>query len=181
MKIIRTTFILIGLAIMIILIPACGSCVEKATESAVEKALEKAIEKQTGEEADIEINAEDEGQVKVSTDQGSMQIGTDTKVPEDFPKDVPIYDGAEPMMAISHNEAMGMVSLQTDDDLEKVKDFYLKQMEKNGWAKRSEMNLQGTYMFGFEKEKRMANITITPNTDADNKGTVINLQVAKTE
>lgn len=120
-----STFILIATAIL----PGCSLIARKATEKAVEKAVEKA----TGKETDVEV---DERKVKVKTEEGETQFEAGGKIPEDFPKDFPVYKGAR-VEGVIRTESGGKVQFNiefaTDDDFSKVVTFYKDKLPKAGY------------------------------------------------
>src|SRR5216110_1732478 len=64
------------------------------------------------------------------------------KVPADYPKDVPVYDGAKVILSQSASEknAHNLV-LESNDPADKIADFYKKGLESNGWNIEGAMNV----------------------------------------
>ena len=90
---------------------------KRLAERAAEKAEEKAIEKQTG--GQVSINGQ-KGTMTIVTDAGAMTMGELAKIPEDFPKNVPIYPGSKPTVAVKSatgGQAL-VVGHRRDDGLE---------------------------------------------------------------
>ncbi|OGG02516.1 hypothetical protein A2Z33_01825 [Candidatus Gottesmanbacteria bacterium RBG_16_52_11] len=97
--------------------------------------LKKGIESKTG--------------VKVDSDKGSMtftdketgqtvNVGADQKLPDNFPKDFPIYPGVKFTGSMSGNnqkqDSKGFwVVMSTGDSVDQVKEFYDAQLETSGW------------------------------------------------
>ncbi len=159
--------ILFAAILALILGLACGRSSEKAAEKAAEKSIEKAM----GGDADVDIS-EEGMEMKTETEEGTMSLsaGDKAKVPEDFPSDVYVYEGAAVDMVMDHPEAF-MVMLSTDDPLSKVVDIYKKKLTSEGWTKQTAMDMGDTQMLLYVKDDRMAKVTV-----ADDEGvTRINL------
>ena len=66
--------------------------------------------------------------ITVHTDAGTFAVGGDAKVPDDFPKTVPIYPGAKPLLAGKTANGQGKpswsVTLETPDEVTKIVAFY---------------------------------------------------------
>ncbi len=71
---------------------------------------------------------------------GDTKIDLSNKVPSDFPKDFPVYKGADVQGSATGTEkgiSGTVVTWQTGDDLDKVKDFYDKAFEDGPWKSSS--------------------------------------------
>ena len=80
-------------------------------------------------------------------------IGTGTKLPDDFPKDVPVYKGTilSSTAATQDNKKMFMVSIETTDTFDTVVGYYKSGLASNGWKITQESNLAAGYsMFAAE-------------------------------
>jgi hypothetical protein len=63
--------------------------------------------------------------------------GVTASIPENFPEEMPIYPGSQPAqgkMGDVHGVDMSAVQLLTVDPPEMVFDFYMQELEKDGWA-----------------------------------------------
>jgi hypothetical protein len=93
---------------------------------------------------------------------GKMQFSSSEKgvaLPEDFPKDAPIYTGGVIIQNVSMPDGM-MVMIKTNDSEEKIKDFYEKTLKEQGWESKAIMKMpQGTSMVN-EKDGRTLSVTI---------------------
>ncbi|HEY3818293.1 MAG TPA: hypothetical protein VGL81_14035 [Polyangiaceae bacterium] len=98
---------------------------KRLAERAAEKAEEKAIQKQTG--GQVSVNGQ-KGTMTVVTDAGEIMIGPSATIPADFPKEVPLYPGAKPQLAVKQANAQGKITwelnLETPDPTAKVTDYY---------------------------------------------------------
>src|SRR5215471_341359 len=56
------------------------------------------------------------------------------KIPDDYPKDVPLYEGTKVIMANSTPEKHARhLVLESNDPAEKIVEFYKKGLDSNGW------------------------------------------------
>ena len=91
----------------------------------------------------------------------TMDLGGSAKIPADYPKDVPVYDGAKVIMAQSATEKnMHNLVLESTDPPDKIADFYKKGLESNGWKIEGTMNMGDINMFTAVKDKRQAVVQI---------------------
>jgi hypothetical protein len=114
---------LLGLVLAgVALASGCEKITEKITQKVTESAVEHAIEKQTGGEVKIDSSSK---AVSFKSDKGNVEINGEGggKIPDDFPRDVPIYPGAKVTMSMS-NTSQHVLYLQTADSPEKAVEFY---------------------------------------------------------
>jgi len=97
----------------------------KLAEKAEERAIEKSLEKQGG--GQVSINSQ-KGSMTITTDAGTFQMGAGAKIPDDFPKAVPIYPGAKPAFAAKSTDPKGKaawsVQMETPDSKDQVVAYY---------------------------------------------------------
>ncbi len=98
--------------------------------------------------------------------EGSAQIGEDVELPDDFPKDVPVYKNAKLTSAIttkSDNGSLTAITLETKDGKDEVAKFYEDGLTENGFE------IQGR--FEIEKSttitaiKSGTNVVVVATTD----------------
>ncbi len=113
--------------------------------------VSKSLSKQLGGDVKIEGDGE-----KVSYKGEDFEFSYDAggELPEDFPKDFPIYDNSKLVSKWSstneENEGISVV-LETEDDLSKVSDYYKTKLEKEGWTITSTFSQEDSSVFSFEK------------------------------
>ncbi|HHU51453.1 MAG TPA: DUF2627 domain-containing protein [Firmicutes bacterium] len=93
---------------------------------------------------------------------GNLSFGSG--LPENFPKDIPIYPHAEVDGFISgkDDELSGSTTtLTSKDSAVKIYDYYLKSLEDKGWSI-TPQDLGEIKMISFQKGKRSGVITINP-------------------
>jgi len=97
----------------------------KLAEKAEERAIEKSLEKQGG--GQVSINGE-KGSISIVSDAGSFVMGAGAKIPDDFPKAVPIYPGAKPAFAARSTDPKGKAAwslqMETPDSKDQVVAYY---------------------------------------------------------
>jgi hypothetical protein len=127
----RTTLLAAAAAAVALLAVSAASTVgcKRLAEKAAEKAEEKAIENAGG--GKVQINSGENGSMTIVTDAGAVTIGTGAKIPDDFPKEVPVYPGAKPTMAMKSANAgkdVWSVTMETPDTKDKIVAFYKSKM-----------------------------------------------------
>ena len=127
-------------------------------------AQEKIIEKQTGGKVKINKN---KGTVEFKTKEGTIKAG-DNRLPDDFPKDVPIYKGAKVKGSLSSQTQKGVgmtVALEAKAGFDVVASYYKKKMLAEGWQEKSKFETgEGAArvgMYSYEKGKRSATISVS--------------------
>jgi hypothetical protein len=111
----------------------------------------------------------DDGGVRISGEKegvGEVEglFGEDAKIPDAFPKDVPVYPDATVVAGMASGEG-GMVTLQTGDDLDEIVAFYREELQGEGWSLESEMNLGGQRILPIEKAGRSGAVHISRKGD----------------
>ncbi|MDD4872424.1 MAG: hypothetical protein PHR77_17880 [Kiritimatiellae bacterium] len=180
--------------LFIVLLAVCiagTGCGKKVSEKITEKMIEKSMEKD-GMKADVKIsdgkmtiNAKDKDgkksdinisgdKVTVNSTDGTATFagGGSAKIPDNFPKDVYVYDGATVAAVVTVPEGCNM-SLQTKDSSEKVIAAYKSKMGANGWKEEASYNTAQQVMISYKKDNKTANV-ITVSADGN---TQINLTV----
>ncbi len=156
----------IVLAIGLVCVTGCGRQAEEA-------AVEKAIELQTGGTARVDLSKET---MQIETEEGKMTMssGEGAKLPDSFPQDIYVLDGAKIEMAMEVPQGYSL-AFTTDKDRAAVAEQYKKQMTSAGWTQKAAMDMGEQVMLAYEKPERAANIVIT----ADESVTRVNVTVAQ--
>jgi len=110
---------------------ACGAAQEAVSEQLVEQAV--------GGDVDLELG--DDGQVaSIETEDGSLEMNAGAEVPEEWPGDVPLFDGGEifsSQVFTVDGETSVVVSYTTDADPEATFDSLIEAYEAAGFAAES--------------------------------------------
>lgn len=141
-----------------------------------EEVIERQIEKEMGGSADAKVS-EKGLSIKGRTESGEVEMtaGDKARIPDGFPKDVPLYKNAELKAGMKVEQGFS-VSLATTDDVATVAEKYGTRMEKEGWTQKTRMDMGVQSMFMYEKDERTANIVVAENPGGE--GTMITLTVS---
>jgi hypothetical protein len=143
---------------------AVVSCLALAgCKQAVEKAVEQKLAKE-GINAKVDSSG---GQVTIQTKDGTAVIsgGKGATVPENFPKDVYVYEGATITASVAVPNGFNL-AMETGDSAEKVLAAIKGKMTGFGWKEEMNMNQGKNSIVSFKKGERgaMVNISEGPKT-----------------
>jgi hypothetical protein len=158
--------IIIGIGCVVILV--IGSLIMSIAAKAIfskfgTSLMKKGIESKTG------MKIDSEGKSLSFTDQKTGQtvnIG-DQKIPDNFPKDFPLYPGAKFTGSLSGNnnkeKSQGFwLVLSTDDSTAKVKSYYEAEFKKNNWVTENTMNANETILWTVTKNNLTGTVSLSP-------------------
>ena len=91
--------------------------------------------------------------------EGDVKRGEGT-MPEDFPKDVPVYAGAQPTRWISASGMGAIATFTTEDDPARVFSFYRDGLPPEGWTLESQIDTPGRWALTAAKEQRKLSLSI---------------------
>ena len=111
-----------------------AGCGQKASDTVAENAIEAGMKAQ-GQNADVKIDSDS---MQITTQDGAMSFGEGTKLPDNWPNDVPVYTGLKLASAIATGDGFS-VQGTTGDAQDKVAAFYKEQAVKNGWVEDTTM------------------------------------------
>ncbi len=159
--------ILFSLLIVLLAIglSGCKSPQEKATE----KVIENAFEASDQGKVDVDI---DKGKqtIKFSDKEGggSLQIDNNgnLNVPKEWPKEIKVYKKAKVISVLDNQGDLQFIT-QTNDNVDKIRQWYEKELVDNNWNKVTVMDMGDTWIGSYKKDKQQVNITITTNEDGD--------------
>lgn len=174
------TSILIGTAFLSL--TACDKMAEKATEVAIEKALES----ETG--ANVDIDTDNDGKITITTEDGTittdnedeqltfkdadgnvmLAAGESVKIPDYFPKDVPLPTNFKPNSTMKLEENNYMLMGEVKGSVDSVQTELKQKLAAAGWKDGDSLNSADMVMMGMEKDKRQLAYTI----QADDTGQV---------
>ena len=153
--------------------PVLIGCGQSNEEQATEKIAEEMLEKNSRGEADVDFI---KGNMSINTEAGEMSININdsAKLPDNFPKDVFVMKGAEVKMTMDIPQGMS-ASFLSKEDIGSVFTKYQNEMNSKGWEQKLSMNLGEGATLVYEKDQRIANITMAK----EQEGTIINLVINK--
>jgi len=173
------------------LVLACGNSKDtsKQADRSTEKAVERALAAQgqnakvsiDGSEQKMSVTIQDENnqqtQVNVtgsgenitwnmsgSDGTMTMKTGAAAKIPDDFPKEVPLYPGMTVEMLMTTPDAGLSVNALSSDPLDAVADFYREQCKSKGWTEQMNMTQSGEeamVLLVFGRDERILSVTVT--------------------
>ena len=111
------------------------------------------------------IDPDGKGIHLTSTGPGGQQIkafiGDEAEIPEEFPKDVPIYPGSIPMaFLVAPNEGV-VVTFKSSDEQQDIFDFYQSTLADDGWAILEEKLADDRLSLEAIKESRKVSVRVT--------------------
>jgi hypothetical protein len=101
----------------------------------------------------VEINATGKNGEKVQFSANGLAL------PEDFPKDVPVYPDAKVLSSVKAKEGT-MITLQTPVEAEKVEEFYAKELKDKGWTTETTVALPQGKTFVNKIGKRTLSVSV---------------------
>jgi len=84
-----------------------------------------------------------------------------SQIPDSFPKDVPIFDGAEVKTVQEMANKSNNVVFEVDADRAQVFKFYKDSMKKNGWKSEQEYDGKEQSFLSFKKDKTVTNVSVS--------------------
>jgi hypothetical protein len=140
--------------------------------------LQKGIETKTGVKMDLTGGKEGVSFTDSKTGE-KVSIG-EQKIPDNFPKDFPIYPGAKPSGTMSgsnsQKDSIGFwVVFSTNDSVDKVKAYYEKEFKSKGWAIDNTMTINNSMTWTITKGD-LAGTTVVGLGDNDT-GTMITVML----
>jgi hypothetical protein len=159
----RVIVVMVSMAMVSCLVLA--GC-KKASEKAAEKAIEAGMAKD-GAKADVDVSGQ---QVTIKSKEGTTIVtgGKGAALPEGFPKDVYMYEGATIIGTVTTPEGFNL-TMETSDASDKVLAAVKSKMTGFGWKEEMIMNQGSNSMVSYKKGDRTALVNI----NADKKGTHI--------
>lgn len=126
----------------------------------INKTKSENVDEQKGE-GEVQIVTEG-NRVIMKSDKGNMSYakGKDTKIPEDFPDDVYIYEDAQIFYAVSMHGTFSL-RFRTEAGANDIINTYVLKMNDLGWKVSPNEEMAGFMMKQFVKEDRIASVTVT--------------------
>jgi hypothetical protein len=142
----------IFLALLLTGVLAAGGCGSSDTYTGPNG--EKVTVSKDGKSIDVKSAGQGNGKIDIS------RGGQGVALPDDFPKDVPVYPGGTAISSIKSDDGM-VVTLQTADAFDAVVDFYAKELKTQDWTTNSTLKLPTGTTYVNTKEKRNLSVSIT--------------------
>lgn len=147
-----TKNLLVGMVAACAVLSGCG---KQASEKVTEKIIEHSLAKD-GVQSDVKIT---DDKMTIQNKDGALTFagGSSVAVPDTFPKDVLVYDGAKVVSAMTMPEGCNL-SLQTTDKPDKIIGAYKTRMTAEGWKEEASVNTAQHSMVSFKKEDRTTTV-----------------------
>jgi hypothetical protein len=117
---------------------ACGGVAEQAVQDAAEKAAEQAVG------GDVELT--DEGVTVTDDDGNQVAIGTDVSLPDNWPAEVPVFDGGTLSMVTVQADGSASAMWTTDASPDEAGQSYGDALEAAGFTSESDANMGGVFL-----------------------------------
>lgn len=99
-------------------------------------------------------------------------IGDEVDIPEEFPKDVPIFPGATPMASMSAADEGIIVTFKSEEEQQDILDFYQTKLEDDGWEILKNPRFDRQLAFDAIKDNRKVSVVVA-GTKGDSRVSVI--------
>jgi hypothetical protein len=154
-----------------IAVTGCGRNKEQREAEDAARIASKAMSVASGRDVKVDVK----GDTVTFTDaKGNVKIqgGKGTKLPPDFPADIPVYKQAEILHTASRDEDQFSVALQSRDAVDKVAGFYRDAMTSADWESETTLDMPNRAILVYKKGDRMLSVMISAKQDG---GTVISM------
>lgn len=130
-----------------------------ACSQAAEKITEKIIEDNASGDVDVDL---DDGSVNITDDDGNQfSAGDSIDLPDNWPSDIPTFDGNLTTVSIDKNGGSVLASWTTDASLSDAYDSYSSALEAAGFTLTSDTTQSDYRMTTYESSKYSVLLTIS--------------------
>lgn len=154
--------ILLWVALVLLLAFAAGC--KKAGQTAGENIAEKAIEQGSGGKVKVDIKKDGATFVNKETgEKTTVQTGQGGKMPEGWPSSIPQYPGSSVTQSSATDTGKGKafsIVLETQDAVDKVNEYYGKELKGAGFKKTTEMTREDGITAFYESPKGALTMTV---------------------
>ena len=170
--------IIIVFVVLFLLGTILSFVIGKIVKKAGTTILNKAIENKTGMQTSIEDL--EKGKMTFTDPKTGAKVEINSgKIPEDFPKNFPLYPGANLTTTLSGNskddESGFWLTFSTKDSLSKVADYFKTNLKTNGWETKMAFETDQNTTFGVSNDNLEGSVTITRAEGANETSFVIML------
>ena len=104
--------------------------------------------------------------------QFNASIGDEVDIPEEFPKDVPIFPGSTPMAFMSAPDEGVIVTFKSGEEQQDIFDFYQSSLADGGWEIVDDSMFDQQLSFDALKDNRKVSVVVA-GTQGDSRVSVI--------
>lgn len=123
----------------------------------------------------FKMKTDDNGATMEMADGGKMTSGDAAKLPDNFPADVPMYEGMKLIWVMTTPDEGMSVTAETADAPDKVTAFYKEQVAAKGWTEKYATQQDTMFNGQYSKDGRDLIVMVMKNDDK----TGIQLTIAK--
>ncbi len=175
LKIVRT---LVTAAAAIVILIGCGS--EESTPDSQKPGARPIPETRPERGAKNTIvettDSDGMGMHLTATDPGGREIkasiGDEIEIPEEFPKDVPIFPGSTPMAFLFAPDEGIIVTFKSAEEQQEIFDYYQSTLMDDGWEILNEKTEEGRISIEAVKQDRKVTVTVA-GTQGDSRVSVM--------
>lgn len=155
-----------GLIVFAFILSGCGR------QNLIDKQAESILEKNLGSKAEVEVDNE---KINIKTEQGSLQVGGNVKLPENFPKDVYVIEG-QLMSAMNNVVGAGyQVVVKSDKTPQQAKAEYEVKLKEMGWKILNSIDMGTASAIMAQKDNRQLTVTMGTEEGRDGLAVIITL------
>lgn len=153
---------------------------KELAEQAAQEAAREAAEQAAVDTAEQALSEPETFTMSMQSAEGNITVsgGANAKIPEAFPKDVPLYPEMKLMLVQSAPDQQAYILQgQTTDSMDKVAAHIKKEAAAQGWTETLSMHQPGDppmQMMGYTKDSRALNYVL----NAEGGGTIIHINLA---
>ncbi|MDQ6665016.1 MAG: hypothetical protein M3Z23_11550 [Acidobacteriota bacterium] len=153
---------------LLVLVLGIAACTRHSYSSGYSSSDGSVVIDQKGKDSSsMKITGRDGKQVSIDMNTGSM--------PADYPKDVPVYNGATVVISQAMSKKNGShIMLETTDSAAKITEYYKKELDANGWKTEASMDMGAMSIITAHKDQRQLVIQVV----GDNNKRSINQTLA---
>jgi len=154
---------LVGACASIVLLGA--GCIP-TPQNLIQGAIENKINSELGTDGSVKIN-DDGVSVTDKTDGSTTSFGENVKLPENFPNDVPIIDGAK-VAGVAVTKAQGAwVTLTTDKSVDDVANWYHEKLTSAGFEQTATYSTSEMVTKSYQKDRIFIDFVVTAGSEGD--------------
>jgi hypothetical protein len=105
--------------------------------------------------------------------QFNASIGDEVEIPEEFPKDVPIFPGATPMAYMSSPDEGIIVTFKSGKQQQAIFNFYQTQLADDGWEILEDSKFGRQLAFDAIKEDRRVSVVVAGTEGASRVSVIV--------
>ncbi|MCH8084428.1 MAG: hypothetical protein IH885_09360 [Myxococcales bacterium] len=145
-----------------------GSAARRIPETRPERpSRNKIVEKMDPDGKGMHLTATDPAGQEITA-----SIGDEIEIPEEFPKDVPIFPGSTPMAFLFAPDEGIIVTFKSTEEQQEIYDYYQSTLADDGWEILEEKTEEGRLSFEAIKQNRKVAV-IVAGTKGDSRVSVI--------